>query len=140
MLDAHHIEITDEITFFKLHDIDKDGFWSVQEVSAIYGIERNVDPNAPYIKGLVERVYQIMDKDKDRFISLEEYLSNKLPDLTKSELEQEKAYKQGKGTAASAKKGAATDPKAKNNKKPVVVNEKMFKQEGANYIPNKFRA
>lgn len=154
MHDDHHIEVTDEVTFFKLHDLDNDGFWSDKELQSLYGFERDIDPNEQHIKTIINRVYQDMDFNKDGLISLEEYIASKLPSLTKREEKLEEELKE----EAKKKKKKSKDEAAKNKQEPkVIVNnkrtpvankkqtkaaaseEKIFNQRGNNYIPNKFR-
>lgn len=41
MAAEHHIESFDEPAFFKLHDLDLDGFWDRDEIAAIYGLRHH---------------------------------------------------------------------------------------------------
>jgi inorganic pyrophosphatase/exopolyphosphatase len=149
MHDAHQIEVTDEVTFFKLHDLDGDGFWDEYELKSMYGLERDIDPNATHIKLIIDRVYKDMDMNKDRFISMDEYITSKLPSLSKKEEKQEEEWKQEEET----KKKKYNQKVIVNNKRKTgprvvvtagkdasVVKQDIFKQEGANYVPSKFRA
>lgn len=129
MHDAHQIEVTDEVTFFKIHDLDNDGFWSESELQSMYGLERDIDPNANHIKIIIDRVYQDMDFNKDRFISLDEYITSKLPVLTKLDQEREERWKQEDIEKNTDKSFVSVDP----------PKERLFRQEGANYVPSKFR-
>lgn len=130
MHDDHHIEVTDEVTFFKLHDLDNDGFWDEKELKSMYGLERDVDPNASHINIIIDRIYKDMDMNKDRFISMDEYITSKLPILTQLDRETERRWKQ-----EDIKKH--TDKSFVNIAPP---RERLFRQEGANYVPSKFRA
>ncbi|KAH8835069.1 precursor to secretory protein Ssp120 [Flagelloscypha sp. PMI_526] len=38
MSSEHHIDDFDIRSFFQLHDLDRDGFWSKEEIEAIYGV------------------------------------------------------------------------------------------------------
>jgi hypothetical protein len=37
----HHIDSFDLPSFFKLHDLDMDGFWDEAEVQAVYGLRHD---------------------------------------------------------------------------------------------------
>jgi hypothetical protein len=150
MQDDHHIEVTDEVTFFKLHDLDNDGFWSDKELQSLYGFERDIDPNESHIKTIIDRVYQDMDLNKDGFISLEEYITNQLPSLSKNDEKIEVDMKEEtKNKKKKSKEESDNNQQPKvivNNKrtpspkkKKPIVTEKVFNQQGNDYIPNKFR-
>ncbi|KAG2209995.1 hypothetical protein INT47_003431 [Mucor saturninus] len=127
MHDDHHIEVTDEVTFFKIHDLDGDGFWDEQELKSMYGLERSIDPNAQHIKVIIDRVYKDMDMNKDRYISMDEYITSKLPILTQLDKEREHRWKQ-------------EEMDKHVDKSFVNISPGLFRQEGANYVPNKFKA
>ncbi|OAC99788.1 hypothetical protein MUCCIDRAFT_83828 [Mucor lusitanicus CBS 277.49] len=140
MNEAHQIEVTDEVTFFKLHDVDGDGFWDEKELQSMYGLERDIDPNTSHIKKIIDRVYEEMDMNKDRFISMDEYITAKLPSITAREEKLEKEYR---------KKAPPPPPPAKNSKRdatsgkkaePVVKNKRSSSKNVEGVIPNKFRA
>ncbi|ODN80739.1 hypothetical protein, variant [Cryptococcus amylolentus CBS 6039] len=78
----HHIDSFDLESFFKLHDLDMDGFWDVPEIQAVYGLRHHsikekigkvemVDERA---KNIVRRVLEALDKDEDGKISLLEFM------------------------------------------------------------------
>lgn len=41
MASEHHIESFDLPSFFKLHDLDMDGFWNKDEIAALYGLRHH---------------------------------------------------------------------------------------------------
>ncbi|KAI8638974.1 hypothetical protein BD408DRAFT_422226 [Parasitella parasitica] len=135
MNEAHQIEVTDEVTFFKLHDLDGDGFWDEKELQSMYGLERDIDPKTSHIKLIIDRVYKEMDMNKDRFISLDEYITAKLPSLSQREENLEKEIKKNAPPKKSKKK-------AQNNSKaePIVNNKRSSSKNAEGAIPNKYRA
>ncbi|ORZ19901.1 hypothetical protein BCR42DRAFT_410771 [Absidia repens] len=93
MDNTHHIEISDEVTFFKLHDLDRDGYWNDHEVRAIYGLERDVSSDASHVNTIVWRAFQDLDSDKDGLISMKEYMVHHLPDWTEEEIKVERQWR-----------------------------------------------
>ena len=79
----HHIDSFDLESFFKLHDLDLNGFWDVAEIEAVYGLHHHYVKERLPQKDLqdgrasvvVEKVLQKLDKDGDKGISLEEFLA-----------------------------------------------------------------
>lgn len=79
----HHIDSFDLESFFKLHDLDLNGFWDVAEVEAVYGLHHHSVKERLPQKGLqegrasvvVEKVLKRLDTNGDRRISLEEFLA-----------------------------------------------------------------
>lgn len=47
MQSEHHIDAFDLPSFFKLHDLDNDGYWTVAEIQAVYGL----NPDAAHSHG-----------------------------------------------------------------------------------------
>jgi hypothetical protein len=47
MHSEHHIDAFDLPSFFKLHDLDNDGHWTVAEIQAVYGL----NPDAAHSHG-----------------------------------------------------------------------------------------
>lgn len=41
MMSEHHIDQFDLPAFFKLHDLDSDGFWTTEEIAALYGLRHH---------------------------------------------------------------------------------------------------
>lgn len=41
MASEHHIESFDLPSFFKLHDLDMDGYWNKDEIAALYGMRHH---------------------------------------------------------------------------------------------------
>ncbi|KAG0747311.1 hypothetical protein G6F57_003699 [Rhizopus arrhizus] len=127
MKEAHQMEVADEVSFFKIHDLNKDGFWDEDELMSMYGIERGIDPKAEHIQVIIEEIYKAMDLNKDRFISQDEYITSTfLPTITKQQEEKEKEIKK----------------KSKNKNKKQDKSKKKKKQD-ADYelvVPAKFRA
>lgn len=89
MLKHHNIQAFDEISFFKMHDLNHDSYLDESELRSFYGFERDVDPQASHIKAIIGRVLEDMDMDKDGRISMSEYIRKQLPELTPKEQEQD---------------------------------------------------
>nr|KIR83969.1 hypothetical protein I308_05725 [Cryptococcus tetragattii IND107] len=79
----HHIDSFDLESFFKLHDLDMNGYWDELEIQAVYGLHHHsvkdkmgkggqVDGRA---KNIVSKVLEALDKNQDGRISLEEFLA-----------------------------------------------------------------
>lgn len=141
---AHHgIEINDEVTFFKLHDLDGDGYWDEGELKYMFGVESDTDPNSSHIQHVIARIYQEIDTNNDRFISLKEYIAKKLAAVA-SEANNEKPQKEKAKTDSKPKANSTKEktPKSKSKKKasnksnsdPMFINRNGY--EG---IPLKFR-
>ena len=64
MHQSRQVEISDEVAFFKYHDINKDGFWDEKELRAMYGFES--DPDSIHIKSIIDGVFEDMDKNRDK--------------------------------------------------------------------------
>ncbi|GMK56623.1 hypothetical protein CspeluHIS016_0304630 [Cutaneotrichosporon spelunceum] len=80
MAAEHHIESFDESSFFKLHDLDLDGFWDRAEIAAIYGLRHHSISNpdkkkhdADFEKRVVDAVLLKLDTDGDGKVSLDEF-------------------------------------------------------------------
>jgi len=91
MVNEHHIDTFDLPSFFALHDLDRNGFWSRGEIEAVYGVHHDWNPkdkDAEKIKAkadaVVDRVLKRLDRDHDGYISLAEFEAGGfagLPDL-----------------------------------------------------------
>ncbi|WVQ94470.1 hypothetical protein IAU59_001549 [Kwoniella sp. CBS 9459] len=79
----HHIDSFDLESFFKLHDLDMNGFWDEAEIQAVYGLHHHtvkdkirqpelVDART---KVVVDKVLERLDTDKDGKISLQEFMA-----------------------------------------------------------------
>lgn len=79
----HHIDSFDLESFFKLHDLDMNGYWDELEIQAVYGLHHHslkdkmrkgaqVDARA---QNIVSKVLEALDKNQDGRISLEEFLA-----------------------------------------------------------------
>lgn len=77
----------DPRTFFALHDLNGDGFWSAEELEALFQLElqkvyNESDPDddprerIEEMYRMREHVVQQMDKNNDRMISLDEFLAD----------------------------------------------------------------
>ncbi|KAG8900279.1 hypothetical protein FRB99_006147 [Tulasnella sp. 403] len=81
MATEHHIDAFDLESFFRLHDFDQDGYWSSEEIEAIYGVHHPYSqahsPDKPShdskAKTIVDSVLKLLDKNADGFVSLEEF-------------------------------------------------------------------
>ncbi|CAO3596791.1 unnamed protein product [Absidia cylindrospora] len=60
MDNTHHIEISDEVTFFKLHDLDRDGYWNDHEVRAIMDWNEMCRPMRPMSTLLFGVLFKIL--------------------------------------------------------------------------------
>lgn len=80
-------------SFFALHDLNRDGFWSPDEIEAVYGVHHpygqkavpDKDEREDRAKKIVEAVLNIMDRDKDGKVSAKEFRDvgiNALPDFS----------------------------------------------------------
>lgn len=73
MAAEHHIESFDASAFFKLHDLDLDGFWDRDEIAAIYGLRHHSVSGMPaehkndpaFEERVVKAVLQKLDTDQD---------------------------------------------------------------------------
>lgn len=140
MKEHHGIEINDEVTFFKLHDLDGDGYWDEGELKYMFGIESDVDPNSSHIQHIIARIYQEIDTNKDKFISLKEYVSKKLASVVINP--NDKSNKKESTTTNKLKNDESTKKKKSSNKKSSSSNKNdpMFiKRNGYEGIPLKFR-
>lgn len=129
MKEAHQMEVADEIAFFKIHDLNKDGHWDESELLSMYGTERNVDPQAEHIQNIIKTIHNTMDLDKDGLISQDEYITNAaLPPITEKHEKKEKELKKGK--------------KNKNKEKEKKQNKSSQKldKDYEFVVPAKFRA
>jgi hypothetical protein len=70
----HHIDSFDLPSFFKLHDLNMDGFWDEAEIRAVYGLYHHAakaahGDNQDLVEGkawaVVEKVLQRLDTNKD---------------------------------------------------------------------------
>ena len=79
----HHIDSFDLESFFKLHDLDNNGYWDIAEIQAVYGVHHHsVKQKHPEQEkqdkrssAIVQAVLQSLDKDVDQKITLEEFLA-----------------------------------------------------------------
>lgn len=79
----HHIDSFDLESFFKLHDLDLDGYWDIPEIQAVYGLHHHsVKEKIPQqevmdsrTRVVVDKVLARLDSDKDERISLAEFLA-----------------------------------------------------------------
>lgn len=89
MAEEHHIANLDPSAFFTLHDYDSSGQWSPDEIWRTYGLDDESAKDVPQEKktSAVQEVVQLFDKDRDGFISREEWMGGwvkegkRLPDL-----------------------------------------------------------
>lgn len=137
MRDSHHIEVSDEVAFFKIHDTNGDGFWDEMELRSMYGLERDVDPEARHVGTIINRAFQDLDADADRLISLQEYMRSKLPDWTEQEKKQEQQWiEQHAGDASSLPSPAAAARAYDDADRP----QWQEHDDNEDHVPDKFRA
>jgi hypothetical protein len=90
----------DPKTFFKLHDTNDDGFWDEFEIEALFQIELDKVYNASNsnfdsqereeeMNRMREHVMNEIDKDKDRMVSLQEFIAS----TQQSEFKQNEEWK-----------------------------------------------
>lgn len=101
MTETHQIQISDEVTFFKLHDRNGDGQWDDNDLKALYGFERDVDASAKHIRTIIDRAFHDLDMDGDGLISLTEYMQSKLPSWTPEEIQADKQWRDDHPSGAS---------------------------------------
>ncbi|BEI82513.1 hypothetical protein CcaverHIS002_0303810 [Cutaneotrichosporon cavernicola] len=88
MAAEHHIESFDEPAFFKLHDLDLDGFWDRDEIAAIYGLRHHsvaTPKKKKHDEGFEDRVVSAvllkLDTDGDGKVSLDEFKTGGMDSL-----------------------------------------------------------
>ncbi|KAI8976911.1 hypothetical protein BDB01DRAFT_801827 [Pilobolus umbonatus] len=79
MKEVHQIEVNDAITFFRMFDLDNDHFWDEEEVRRMYHIA--IDDESDRAQSILHSVYDILDGNRDGFISVDEYLVHRLPEF-----------------------------------------------------------
>ncbi|KAG0188409.1 hypothetical protein DFQ28_004897 [Apophysomyces sp. BC1034] len=134
MHDTHQIQVSDEVTFFKLHDLDGDGFWDDRELRAMYGLERDIDPNAVHVKTIINRAFEELDTGRDGLISLTEYMRSKLPNWTEEEKKAEKRWKE----EHQDEKATTLHQRSLHDDLPQWEEDKA--EEGEGVVPDKYRA
>ncbi|XP_046364935.1 nucleobindin-2-like isoform X3 [Haliotis rufescens] len=91
-------------TFFKLHDIEDDGFWGIEEVEAVLQSELDkvyngntpgTDPMERFeeMNRMREHIFTEMDKDKDARISQAEFLKYTGPHGDNEEFKKDEGWK-----------------------------------------------
>nr|XP_018264522.1 uncharacterized protein I303_02692 [Kwoniella dejecticola CBS 10117]OBR86680.1 hypothetical protein I303_02692 [Kwoniella dejecticola CBS 10117] len=79
----HHIDSFDLESFFKLHDLDMNGFWDQAEIQAVYGLHHHsvkdkikqpelIDARTQVV---VDKVLEKLDTNRDGKISLAEFIA-----------------------------------------------------------------
>ena len=79
----HHIDAFDLESFFKLHDLNLDGYWDRAEIEAVYGLHhhsvKDKIPQKEIQDGrtavVVDKVLKKLDTDQDGLISRQEFIS-----------------------------------------------------------------
>ncbi|KAI7848722.1 hypothetical protein BDC45DRAFT_522593 [Circinella umbellata] len=147
MQDTHGIQVSDEVAFFKIHDTNGDGFWDESDLRAMYGLERDIDPNAHHVRTIVDRALQDLDMDKDGLISLAEYMKSKLPDWTPEEVKEEKQWMDHHSSQTHTPRSVEQKERPQWNEvneeeddnEDNVGHDYKYKQAG-DFVPNKFKA
>ncbi|KAG8980169.1 hypothetical protein FRB90_007784, partial [Tulasnella sp. 427] len=83
MATEHHIDAFDAKSFFLLHDLNSDGYWSKDEIEAVYGVHhpysqahsKDKDAHDSKAKQIVDGVLQRLDANGDGIISEAEFLA-----------------------------------------------------------------
>lgn len=81
MATEHHIADFDIRSFFQLHDLNRDGYWSREEIEAIYGVhhiysqKKSKDDEEHQKKAdhITSKVLGILDRDNDGMVSAKEF-------------------------------------------------------------------
>ncbi|KAI8384578.1 uncharacterized protein BYT42DRAFT_562959 [Radiomyces spectabilis] len=134
MRETHRMEIADAVTFFKLHDLDGNGFLDANELRAIYGWERDVNPDANHIQDIIQRALQELDKDQDGLISMQEYLASKLPQWTEADQQAENQWREDHPVGSNTPSRPSvpvSQPQWQDDEEDVAAFE--------GYIPEKYR-
>lgn len=134
MADSHHIEVSDEVAFFKIHDTNGDGFWDENELRSMYGIERDIDPEARHVGAIINRAFQDLDANGDRLISLEEYMRSKLPNWTEQEKKEEKQWIEQHTGNAPPPPPPPPPPRAYND-----ADRPQWQEHDEDHVPDKFK-
>jgi len=73
-------ETFDLESFFKLHDLDQNGYWDRSEIEAVYGVHHDWNPKDKDLAKIkvkadqvVQRVLSLLDKDGDGRVSQPEF-------------------------------------------------------------------
>ncbi|TFK26749.1 hypothetical protein FA15DRAFT_667029 [Coprinopsis marcescibilis] len=82
MAKEHHIDNFDVRSFFHLHDLDQNGYWDKSEIEAIYGVhhvysqKKSKDDIEHQQKAdqIVKAVLEILDVDKDGYVTSDEFV------------------------------------------------------------------
>ncbi|KAI9314572.1 DNA topoisomerase [Dichotomocladium elegans] len=133
MQETHQIHISDEVTFFKMHDRDGDGMWDEGDLRALYGFERDVDAGAKHIRLIIDRVFRDLDTDLDGFISLQEYMRSKLPDWTAEEINADRIWQEEHHEAAQV--SASTEPSTVDE----AIHNPQWEEVDEPVVPDKFK-
>lgn len=93
MTNAYRTDRQDD-AFFRIHDLDRTGFWTSDDVTSIYGVKDNkeqdafkeTDVPAETVARILSQVMTLLDKDGDGRISRDEWVQFKtdggqLPDF-----------------------------------------------------------
>ncbi|KAJ9121119.1 hypothetical protein QFC24_004792 [Naganishia onofrii] len=82
MSQEHHIDNFDMESFFHLHDLDQDGYLTIPELEAIYGLhhphatkDTPEDHMESKRKIIIDKVLKQLDKNGDGIVSKEEFLA-----------------------------------------------------------------
>ncbi|ORY85600.1 hypothetical protein BCR37DRAFT_344413 [Protomyces lactucae-debilis] len=83
MRDEHHLDSYDDEFFFRTHDLDSTGYWTPQDIAALYGITGGFEQMEPIAGGegkvaeVTDDVMQQLDTDRNGKIQLDEWLAFK---------------------------------------------------------------
>ncbi|KAJ9099017.1 hypothetical protein QFC20_005774 [Naganishia adeliensis] len=82
MAQEHHIDNFDLESFFNLHDLDLDGFLTIPELEAVYGLHhphaKKDTPDAHMEakrNAIIDKVLKQLDTNKDGIVSKEEFIA-----------------------------------------------------------------
>ena len=90
MKNEHHLQSYDDDAFFRIHDLDRTGVWTRDDIASLYGVlggrEQDRDVGLDKTRSVEDAILKLIDTDGDETITRQEYLAFKngggqLPDL-----------------------------------------------------------
>ncbi|BFZ58848.1 hypothetical protein PYCC9005_005913 [Savitreella phatthalungensis] len=90
MRNEHHLQSFDNDAFFRIHDLDRSGVWTREDISSLYGAkggkEQDNDVPMEKVREIEDTILRMMDRDGDDRITRDEFVAFKslggmLPDF-----------------------------------------------------------